>query len=67
MDNDADQLAYCHEHMLPIWERWTDGNQAVRRFLECTSADPVTHEEMLQQLLDTSIAISRYGDTPCIR
>jgi hypothetical protein len=67
MHDDVDQLEYCYTHMLPIWERWTDGNQAVRRFLECTSADTVMHEEALRRLLDASIELSRHGDTPGIR
>ena len=24
-------LGYCREVLLPIWERWTDGNLAMRR------------------------------------
>jgi hypothetical protein len=45
------QLAYCREHILPIWERWTDGNLAARQLLECDGADPASHVELFGRLM----------------
>jgi hypothetical protein len=28
---------------MEIWERWTDSNLAMRRLLECESANPLSH------------------------
>jgi len=49
------QLVYVREHLLPIWERWTDGNLAVRRALECDSADLASHEERCNILFQTQL------------
>jgi hypothetical protein len=37
----VDAMDYCLRFMLHIWERWTDGNLAMRRALECEIADPL--------------------------
>src|SRR5258708_7703639 len=55
------QIAYCLEHILPIWERWTDGDPAVRRLLECESADPVQSEERFQELKATTLRLRKRG------
>jgi hypothetical protein len=55
------RLDFCQEQLLPIWETWTDGNPALRRFLECRSADPASHEERLQILVRASGELRRRG------
>jgi hypothetical protein len=55
------QLAYCQEHMLPIWEHWTDGNLVARHLLECESADPARSEERFQELLATTFQLRKRG------
>ncbi len=35
----------CREHLLPVWERWTDGNPAFRRLLDAVGADALTRIE----------------------
>jgi hypothetical protein len=60
----ADQLVYAYEHLLPIWERWTDGNLAMRRAIECDSADPPTHEERRNILFQTQCRFQCRGDSP---
>jgi hypothetical protein len=55
--------AYCLQHMLPIWERWTDGNLAMRRALECESADSHTHEERRNTLFQTQLKFEGHGDS----
>jgi hypothetical protein len=60
MDRDK-QVAYCIERMLPIWERWTDGNLAARRLLECARADPASREERFRILIDTTAILRRRG------
>jgi hypothetical protein len=49
-DRDA-QIAYCREHMLPIWEYWTDGNPAFRQLLACENADPALFDGRYQSLI----------------
>jgi hypothetical protein len=60
MNRDA-QLAYCHEYMLPIWERWTDGNLDARRFLECDQTDPDWIESRLDIFIAAITATRRSG------
>jgi hypothetical protein len=67
MHDQDDQRAYCHEHILPIWERWTDGNLAARRLLECTSADPASHEELFRRLLGTTRELGDRGNDSTVR
>ncbi len=55
------RLRYCRAALLPTWERWTDGNPALRRFLECGSADPASHEERLHILIRTTGDLRRLG------
>jgi hypothetical protein len=62
-ENRAAQLAYAHEHLLPIWERWTDGNLAMRRALDCESADLSTHEERRNILFQAQLKLEGYGDS----
>jgi hypothetical protein len=47
----APELAYCRSTLLPSWELWTDGDVAMRRALECQSADPASHREVGGRLL----------------
>jgi hypothetical protein len=67
MAEDMEQLDYCREHMLPIWERWTDGNLAARRLIECASADPASHEELFRRLLDTTRELGARGHDSSVR
>jgi hypothetical protein len=60
MDRNA-QIAHAREHMLPIFERWTDGNVSARRLMECESADPASHEERFRSLIDTTAILRRRG------
>jgi hypothetical protein len=59
----AAQCAYAYEHLLPIWERWTDGNLAMRRALECESADSHTHEERRNILFQIQLRLGGRGDS----
>jgi hypothetical protein len=67
MHDNAEQRAYCREHMLPIYERWTDGNLAARRLLECASADPASHEELFRRFLDTTRELGVRGNDGSVR
>jgi hypothetical protein len=60
MDRDA-QLAYCLVHIVPIWERWTEGNMAARRLLESANADPASHGELFGRLMATTHALRTRG------
>jgi hypothetical protein len=51
LPTDAPELACCHAALLPIWETWRDGDPAMRRALECESADPASHRERLGWLI----------------
>ena len=57
-------LGYCRSVLLPIWERWTDGNLAMRRALDCESADPLTHEECRNRLFAAQQGFHGRGKTP---
>jgi hypothetical protein len=63
----AAQRAYAYEYLLPIWERWTDGNPAMRRALDCESADPSTHEERRNTLFQAQCLFHGRGDSPTNR
>jgi hypothetical protein len=67
MHNQDDQRAYCLASIVPLWERWTDGNLAARRLLECMSADPASHEELLRRLLDTTQELGIRGNDSSVR
>jgi hypothetical protein len=60
----AAQRAYAYEYLLPIWERWTDGNLAMRRALDCESADLSTHEERRNILFQAQCLFQGRGDSP---
>ena len=60
----APEVDYCREVLLPIWERWTDGNLAMRRALDCESADPLTHEEYRNRLFQAQQVFHGRGETP---
>jgi hypothetical protein len=62
-EDGATQRAYASEQLLPIWERWTDGNLAMRRALECESADSHTHEERRNILFQTQLKLGGYGES----
>jgi hypothetical protein len=61
MAENVDQLAYCRVHILPIWERWTDGNVAARRLLECESADPASRVALFGRLMATTHELRMRG------
>jgi hypothetical protein len=56
------RLAYCQATLLPIWERRTDGDPALRRLLEGPTAGPDNHEERLRALRLTSADLRRRGE-----
>jgi hypothetical protein len=64
MDEITTQHAYAAAHLLPIWERWTDGNLAMRRALACDSADPLTQEERRNILFQNQCRFQGRGDSP---
>jgi hypothetical protein len=57
-------LDYCRSVLLPIWERWSDGNVVMRRALDCRSADPLSHEECRNRLFAAQQAFHGRGETP---
>jgi hypothetical protein len=57
-------LTYCRITLLPIWERWADGDRSMRRAPECTSADPLTHEEQRNRLFATMQQFHGRGESP---
>jgi hypothetical protein len=67
MHDDGDQFPYCHAHMLPNWERRTDGNPAMRRLIECNSADPHSYNELFTRLVNTAAEIRLQGDVSSVR
>jgi hypothetical protein len=67
MRENVDQRAYCLTHIVPLWERWTDGNLAARRLLQCASADPASHEELFRRLLDTTRELGARGNDSSVR
>jgi hypothetical protein len=54
LDERIAQLAYCREHLLPIWERQTGGNPVARQLLECASVESEQARERFQQLVATT-------------
>jgi hypothetical protein len=63
MADDHDQRGYCLVHIVPLWERWTDGNMAARRLLECGRTDPVRHSERFHRFMSTTCELrTRGGD-----
>jgi hypothetical protein len=59
-DRDA-QIAYCREHMLPIWEYWTDGNTAARRLLDGDTANPALVDGNYQALVAATHQLLKRG------
>lgn len=51
MTEDEESVAYCFRVLLPIWGRWTEEHQSMRRALDCASADPRTHQERREALM----------------
>jgi hypothetical protein len=45
-----EQLEYCLTHMLPVWERWTNGNLAARRLVERDDVDPLSRGCLFRKL-----------------
>ena len=60
-------LAYCREVLLPIWERWTRGDPAMRRALENHNADPVTHEKLCDALFQAQSKLQARTRVPAYR
>jgi hypothetical protein len=52
LDRGRDGHTALCQTLLLIWERWTDGNLAMRRMLECESADLRSHEERCRILME---------------
>jgi hypothetical protein len=67
MCDDGDQLTYCHHHVLPIWERWTDANPAMRRLIECNGADPRSCDELFRKLLAASRELRLRGESASVQ
>jgi hypothetical protein len=61
MPENVDQRASCREHMLPIYERWTDGNSTMRKLLECESMDLAAHERLFWRLLNVTRQLHQQG------
>jgi hypothetical protein len=57
------QLACCREQMLPIWERWTDGNPAARRLLGGERVDPASREEHFRALMRVVAILRKHTRT----
>lgn len=54
------RLAFCHEELLPIWERWTEGDASLRGLLE-GGADPDGEEDRLRALVRATEELRRRG------
>ena len=67
MTEQEQQRYHCREVLLPIWERWTDGNTALGRFLDSTSAEPASRVEQLHRLVTTTEALRRQGQRASAR
>ncbi|MDB5074438.1 MAG: hypothetical protein JWO42_617 [Chloroflexi bacterium] len=57
-------LKYCTQQLLPIWERWTDGNQTMRRALEAAALGPEHHKDQLNSLTDAAFLLFRSASQP---
>jgi hypothetical protein len=57
-------LTYCKHQLLPIWERWTDGNPTMRRALECLDSGPLHHKHELNGLTDAAFLLFRSASKP---
>jgi hypothetical protein len=57
-------LAYCRQQLLPIWERWTDGNQTMRRALDCADNGPEHRKDQLNSLTDAAFMLFRSASHP---
>jgi hypothetical protein len=57
-------LTYCTQQLLPIWERWTDGNQTMRQALVCASRGPQHHKDQLNSLTDAAFVLFRSASQP---
>jgi hypothetical protein len=53
----------CREHLLPVWERWTDGNPAFRRLLDALGAEPLMPIERRDELCRVRQLLRAYGDS----
>jgi hypothetical protein len=63
----GDKLWYCRVILLPIWERWTDGHPALRRALECATADPDAQRQRQQRLQQVMARLQARGRSPSVR
>jgi hypothetical protein len=57
-------LTYCTQQLLPIWERWTDGNQTMRHALASASEGPQHHRDQLNSLTDAAFLLFRSASQP---
>ena len=62
--DDTPALTYCRGVLLPIWERWSDGDPSMRRALGCQSADPLTREEQRNRLFAAAQGFHGRGESP---
>ena len=67
MTEQEQQRYHCRDVLLPIWERWTDGNLALRRFLERGSADSAARAARLHLLLTITATLRRQGQSASVR
>lgn len=56
------RLADCRTRLLPIWERWTGGDPALRGVLDCPSTDTGRQEERLRLLIAATGELRGRGD-----
>src|SRR5260370_1612536 len=67
MTEQEQQRYHCRNVLLPIWERWTEGNPALGRFLDGMSADPASRVERLYRLVTTTETLRRQGQRASVR
>ncbi len=67
MTEHEEQRYHGRDVLLPIWERWTEGNPALGRFLDGTGADPASRVERLHCLVTTTEALRRQGQSAGVR
>ena len=63
---DDQRRARRQETILAIWERWTEGNSALRRAME-DPANTRSRREPLMEVLRVMARLQGYGRTPSVR
>ena len=63
IDRQNPYLNFCRDRLLPIWERWTDGQPSLRRALDGASADPHAQAEQRAAVLHVIADLMVEGST----